>query len=344
VAPSWIGVRLGAARAGEPRLLQALSRGESLAEDDDEALDWVPDVAKPDLADLLVRVLSSERGVTRTGYPTGAWRAMARPALFVGSSSEGLDFARAVRSLLAGDAEVTLWNEGFFPVGNTFIESLVSGLPRFDFAAVVLTPDDLITSRDLTALSPRDNALFELGLFMGRLGRERTFVVRPNRDGVKIPSDLAGLTTAAYDWPRDDGSHKGAVGPACDSIREVIRRLGFSEARVNAQVRAVQDEQERQRADIDGILRFLLQSFATEYELTHLKKLESRDPFSFKRSDAFERELRRLLTLGLIARRPGRGVRSMLEAGDDVHNHLEITERGRAYLAYCRQMEENRPG
>jgi hypothetical protein len=123
----------------------------------------------------------------------------------------------------------------------------------------------------------------------------------------------------------------------------MIRSLGFSDARVSLQVRAVQDEQERQRADIDGILRFLLQSFATEYELTHLKKLESPDPFPFKFSVAFEAELRRLLSLGLIARRPGRGVRSMFEAGDDVHNHLEITERGKAYLAYSRQMEETAP-
>jgi hypothetical protein len=264
---------------------------------------------------------------------------LAKPALFVGSSSEGLDFARAVRSLLVSDAEVTLWNEGFFLVGNTFTESLVNGLPRFDFAAVVLTPDDLISSRDVTMLSPRDNALFELGLFMGRLGRERTFVVRPQGDSVKMPSDLAGLTTATYDWPRGDGNHKAAVGPACDSIREMIRSLGFSETRVSTQVRAVQDEQQRQRADIDGILRFLLQSFATEYELTHLKKLESREPFLFQRSDAFEAELRRLLSLGLIARRPGRGVRSMFDAGDDVHNHLEITERGKSYLAYSRQVE-----
>ena len=268
---------------------------------------------------------------------------MTKPALFIGSSSEGLDFARAVRSLLANDAEVTLWNEGFFPVGQTFIESLANNLRRFDYAAVVLTPDDLVTSRDLTILSPRDNALFELGLFMGHLGRERTFVVRPQGDSVKIPSDLAGLTMAPYDWPRGDGNHKAAVGPACDSIREVIRTLGFSEARVSTQVRAVQDEQARQRADIDGILRFLLQSFVTEFELTHLKKLESREPFSFNRSDAFERELRRLLSLGLIARRQGRGIRSLFNAGDDVHNHLEITERGRSYLAYSRQMEKTAP-
>lgn len=266
---------------------------------------------------------------------------MAQPALFVGSSSEGLEFARAIRTLLAQDAEVTLWNEGFFGLGNTFIESLVEALPRFDYAAVVLTPDDMITSRDNTMLGPRDNALFELGLFMGRLGRERTFVIRPRGDGLKIPSDLAGLTTAAYDWPRSDGNHKAAVGSACDSMREIIRRLGFTEARVSSQVRAVQNEQARQRADIDGILRFLLQSFATPYELTHLKKLESGEPFPFTKSDTFAAELRRLLSLGLLARLPGRGVSTLFAAGDDVRNHLEITDRGRSYLRYARQLEKN---
>jgi hypothetical protein len=267
---------------------------------------------------------------------------MNKPALFVGSSSEGLEFARAVRALLAQDAEVTLWNEGFFAIGRTFIESLVNGLSRFDFAVILLTPDDLISSRDLVTFSPRDNALFELGLFMGHLGRERTFVTRPRGDDVKIPSDLAGLTTALYDWPRADGNHKAAVGPACDSIREAVRTLGFSEGRVTTQVRAVQDEQARQRADLDGILRFLLQSFATEYEITHLKHLESGEPFPFKKSDAFEKELRRLLSLGLLARRPGRGLRSLFEAVDDVRNHLEITDRGRSYLAYFRQFENPR--
>lgn len=269
---------------------------------------------------------------------------MAQPALFVGSSSEGLEFARAIRSLLEQDAEVTLWNEGFFALGNTFIETLVNAVPRFDFAAVVLTPDDMITSRDHTTLGPRDNALFELGLFMGSLGRERTFVVRPRNDTVKIPSDLAGLTTAAYDWPRSDGSHKRSVGSACDSIRDVLRSLGFTKSRTNSQVRAVQNEQARQRADIDGILRFLLQSFATDYELTHLSKLASGEPFPFTRSNTFAAELRRLLSLGLLARLPGRGVGTLFEAGDDVRNHLEITDRGRSYVEYARQLNNSHRG
>ena len=50
---------------------------------------------------------------------------------------------------------MTLWNEGFFTISETFIENLVNALPRFDFAALVLTPDDLTTSREASTLSPR---------------------------------------------------------------------------------------------------------------------------------------------------------------------------------------------
>ena len=265
---------------------------------------------------------------------------MNRPAVFVGSSSEGLNLARAVRALLAEDAEVTLWNEGLFAIGDTFIESLIHSLPRFDFAALVLTGDDLTTSRQVAALGPRDNVLFELGLFMGRLGRSRTFVIRPRGEQLKIPSDLAGLTAAVYDWPRADDNYKAAVGPACDNIREMIRSLGFSETKMSTQIRSVQDEQVRQGADLQTILRFLLQNFVSEYELTHLRKLQSGDAFPFARSDTFEAELRRLLSLGLIERRPNRGIRSLFNAGDDVRNHLEITDRGKSYLAHLKDVQK----
>ena len=265
---------------------------------------------------------------------------MNKPTLFVGSSSEGLEFARAVNALLDEDAEVTLWKEGFFDVGSTFIDSLIKAVPRFDFAVLMLTADDLLTSRDVTTLGPRDNVLFELGLFMGRLGRERTFVIRARGDQIKIPSDLAGLTTAMYDWPRADSNHQAALGPACDNIRKIIRTLRFSEARTSTQIRAVQEEQVRQGADLQTILRFLLQNFVSGYELIHLKKLASGEPFPFQRSDTFEKELRRLLSLGLIERRPNKGIRSLFSAGDDVRNHLEITDRGKWYLTHLADLEK----
>ncbi len=261
------------------------------------------------------------------------------PTLFVGSSSEGLDLARAVRSLLTDDAVVTLWNEGLFTLSNTFIESLVNVVPQFDFAAIVLTPDDLLKSRQLTALGPRDNVLFELGLFMGRLGRSRTFVIRPGGEQVKIPSDLAGLTAAIYDWPRKDGNHKAAVGPACDSIRQMIRSLGFCETKVVTQINAVHVEQLRQKTALEPILQFLLEKFVSRLELTHLKKLGSDNPFPFKMSPTFEAELRHLLSLGLIKRLPNGGIRKLFVTGDDVRKHLEITDSGKSYLVHLRELE-----
>jgi predicted nucleotide-binding protein len=131
---------------------------------------------------------------------------MTKPSLFIGSSSEGIEFARAVRSLLTQDAEVTVWKEGFFSLGSTYIETLMNSLPRFDFAILVFTPDDLVNSREVEVFGPRDNVIFELGLFMGRLGRSRTFILHQADARLKIPTDLSGVTMATYEWPRVDRS------------------------------------------------------------------------------------------------------------------------------------------
>jgi hypothetical protein len=93
----------------------------------------------------------------------------------------------------------------------------------------------------------------------------------------------------------------------------------------------VRNEQKRQRADIET-LRFLIEAYVTDYELTHLRKLASGEPFTFNRSDNFRKELERLIGMGLVARREGHGVRTLFYAGDDVQKHLVITERGRAYI------------
>ena len=66
---------------------------------------------------------------------------MAKPSLFIGSSTEGIDFARAVRTSLRDVAETVMWDEGVFALGRTFIQSLISAVSRFDFAALILTPE-----------------------------------------------------------------------------------------------------------------------------------------------------------------------------------------------------------
>src|SRR5277367_3423628 len=97
----------------------------------------------PELQRRQLEVLSGKSSVLATPRREAS-EVMAKPSIFIGSSTEGLDFARAARALLAFDAEITLWNEGFFTLGNTFIKTLINSLPRFDFAVLVLTPDDLV--------------------------------------------------------------------------------------------------------------------------------------------------------------------------------------------------------
>jgi hypothetical protein len=156
---------------------------------------------------------------------------MTKPSVFIGSSSEAIDVADAVASKLSSDAEVTVWNDGVFKPGLSFLESLVNALDQFDFAILVMTPDDAVTVHDEQVFQPRDNLMFELGLFMGRLGRSRTFVLCPAADKLKLPSDLAGVTYLTYDSGRGDGNLTAAVRDPCTTIRNALRNLGLSETR-----------------------------------------------------------------------------------------------------------------
>jgi hypothetical protein len=260
---------------------------------------------------------------------------MLKPTMFIGSATEGLPFAHALKAALQDETDVVLWDDGMFTLGTTFIETLVAALPRFDFAALLLTPDDAVISREERVFGPRDNVIFELGLFMGRLGRERTFIVQPGGNIVTLPSDLHGVSVASYDWARKE-EPAAALEPAYVRIREAVRNLGLMPARLQKQVEAVEREQVRQREDIE-VLQFLVQNFITGYERVHLEKLARNDPFPFTYSETFEAELRRLLAMGLIARIPGRGIRSLFKAGDDVRHHLEITPQGRRYLDLRRE-------
>ena len=78
-------------------------------------------------------------------------------------------------------------------------------------------------SREQVSQSPRDNVLFECGLFIGKIGRNRTFIVYDSEKEIKIPSDLAGVSMATFNGTRKDGNLKAAVGEACDLIRDAIK-------------------------------------------------------------------------------------------------------------------------
>ena len=154
---------------------------------------------------------------------------MNRAKIFIASSSEGLKITNAIcRGLereLGSAAQVEPWSRKF-DLSATYIESLEAAVEQADFAIMVLSPDDITTSRKLKSLAPRDNVIFELGLFMGSLGRERCYMVRQDNSQLKIPSDLLGIKSASF-RPSRNGNWRAAIEPVCTLIAERIARLGL---------------------------------------------------------------------------------------------------------------------
>jgi predicted nucleotide-binding protein len=129
-----------------------------------------------------------------------------KPRVFIGSSSEGLDFAESLNIRLARDCETVVWSSGAFGVSETYLESLEKALVGVEFAVLIVTADDTRDKRGVGGKIPRDNVVFELGLFMGRLGRQRTFIVCDPKTNVELPSDLEGVNLASFDSNRSDGN------------------------------------------------------------------------------------------------------------------------------------------
>jgi len=190
-----------------------------------------------------------------------------KPSLFIGSSSEGLEVARAIEDNLHKDVEVTVWNEGVFGLNQGSLESLVGALERFDFAILVITPDDVTISRDETKQAPRDNVMFELGLFMGRLGRNRTYALCSDAPNLRLPSDLAGVSLATYQHDRSDGNLQAATSPACNQIRRVISELGISEARGAQRLSKATHDMEGITQNVARVVNLLAKSRVLELEV-----------------------------------------------------------------------------
>jgi Predicted nucleotide-binding protein containing TIR-like domain len=149
------------------------------------------------------------------------------PRIFVGSSTESVDVARAVKAELERltGGTVTVW-EHAFEAGRTLAETFRDNVARHEFAVFVFAPDDRIVSRSQAQGVPRDNVVYELGLFTGALGPRRTFVIRPSDDSVKMPTDLAGVIYETYSFPDEDGFEalQSAVMTACAKIASAIKK------------------------------------------------------------------------------------------------------------------------
>ena len=144
---------------------------------------------------------------------------MAKPRIFLGSSGKQAKLLQALERGLQDVAEVVPWTTSFNP-GTTTLERLLELTREVDFAALVFAQDDWTSTSpgappapESGQASPRDNVVFEAGLFGAALGMRRTFILHAS--GSKLPSDLLGLTCVRY----------GATTPAeMKSINQKLRK------------------------------------------------------------------------------------------------------------------------
>jgi predicted nucleotide-binding protein len=139
------------------------------------------------------------------------------PKIFLVSSGEG----KKEMGLIAEDLknnqgtddhfDVNPWNDqGIFAPSSHIMETLEREAKLSDFAIIVLSADDKLDCRKQKWLSPRDNVILELGLFIGAIDRDRVFIVEPesgnsffkffgiNNKRLKLPTDLDGITRMRY--------------------------------------------------------------------------------------------------------------------------------------------------
>lgn len=151
---------------------------------------------------------------------------MNKPRIFLGSSGKQEKLLQALTRGLEDVAQVEPWTTSFNP-GTTTLERLLELAHEVDFAAFAFARDDW-TSKSPAAspvaesgqASPRDNVVFEAGLFGGTLGMRRTFILHAS--GAKLPSDLLGLTCVRYG---------GSTAPSemkvvCEKLRSAIENEG----------------------------------------------------------------------------------------------------------------------
>lgn len=191
-----------------------------VAKIDEEAFHQVA-MKHPGLYRNIARVLAKR--LHARNKTIGAFHETTR--IFLISSKEAIEVARIIQNALSHDFLVTLWTDDVFKVASYPLQILEDKLHDCDFAIAVAHSDDMTESRDENWPSPRDNVIFELGLFMGKLTRQRAILMEPRDEKLKLPSDLAGVTSIPYRYKAGPDA-AALMAPACNKLREHIKDLG----------------------------------------------------------------------------------------------------------------------
>lgn len=156
--------------------------------------------------------------------------------VFIGSSAEAINIANGIFENLERHITPNPWYSDTFGINEYTMDSLEKELNNNDFAIFIFSPDDVAIIRDKTVFITRDNTIFEMGLFYGKLGKERVFAIVPNTikheiqvednkviSDFHILSDFSGITLAYYDNERKDNKFSSITLTACNKILNLMK-------------------------------------------------------------------------------------------------------------------------
>jgi hypothetical protein len=141
-----------------------------------------------------------------------------KPTIFIASSGKSKIIAEAVKSNFDQEADVYVWTENIFRVNEGTLETLMNRASYYDFFIAIFSADDKATIQNKKVDVTRDNVIFEFGLFLGRIGLDRTFFVL--EEGVELFSDWKGITTTQFTRSENLAS---SLGASCISIKEKMQ-------------------------------------------------------------------------------------------------------------------------
>lgn len=154
------------------------------------------------------------------------------PRLFIGSSTESIQVAKTLKKLLKSEKLAPeIWNEKTFKkLGSSYLNRLEDAVNNFDFAVFIFNNDDDLKSRMKKEKTTRDNVIFELGMFLGKLSGKRAYVLWPEDLDVRILSDFSGIIVAEYKSKNVD--LEAALKPAAKQILDSIKDENIAQQRI----------------------------------------------------------------------------------------------------------------
>jgi len=128
--------------------------------------------------------------------------------IFIGSSSEATDLLDKIAVIVQEcEKEPIKWNRrpSIFKASKSILENLeeIPARENIDASIFICTADDKTDYRGKEIKTPRDNVIFEHGLFSGKLGRQKSVIVKSGN--VTLPNDIEGIIYFDFSSGKDAG-------------------------------------------------------------------------------------------------------------------------------------------